>query len=269
MKRKILIAISALGVIALAAFGWLWFAPCGMGGCAPVSELEKYQSEGSQLLDMNGRAFATLGTGTRRVVPLDSLPKYVPRAFLAVEDRRFYEHGGVDWKRTMGAMFKNVKAGGVEEGGSTITMQLARNLFPRALPYQERSFKRKFMEIRVARQIERAFPKDKILELYLNHIYLGQGAYGIDAAAREYFGKPASKLSIGEAAVLGGLPVSPARINPREDIEAATRRRNLVLREMARAGYITQAQADAESRQPIRLARRAKTSQTVVGACAA
>ena len=266
MKRKILIGLSALATLMLIAFGWIWFAPCGMGGCAPVTELEKYESEGSQLLDMGGRPFATLGTGHRRVLPVDSLPPYLPQAFLSVEDRRFYDHGGVDWKRFMGALFKNVKSGGVEEGGSTITMQLARNLFPRSLPYRERSIRRKFMEMRVARQIERRFDKKKILELYLNHIYLGQGAYGVDAAAQEYFAKPATKLTLAEAAVLGGLPVSPSRINPREDLEAALRRRNLVLREMAKAGYVSQEQADAAIRSPLRLARRAGGNRAVAGA---
>jgi penicillin-binding protein 1A len=265
MKRKLTIALLAVAVLALASFGWLWFAPCGMGGCAPVSELEKYQSEGSQLLDTGGRPFGTLGID-RRVLPLDSMPGYLPKAFLAVEDRRFYEHGGVDWKRFGGAFFKNVKTGGVSEGGSTITMQLARNLFPRALPYQERSIRRKVLEIRVARQIERAFPKDKILELYLNHIYLGEGTYGVDAAAREYFGKPASRLTLAEAAVLGGLPVSPSKINPREDREAALRRRNLVLREMARAGYVSQADADAAIAEPLRLARQGRAGPRIAGA---
>ncbi|MBV9774440.1 MAG: PBP1A family penicillin-binding protein, partial [Gemmatimonadetes bacterium] len=187
-------------------------------------------------------------------------------AFLAVEDRRFYQHHGVDWKRFMGALVKNVKARGVAEGGSTITMQLARNLFPKALPYQERSIRRKLMEIRVARQIEQALPKDKILELYMNHIYLGEGAYGVDAAAREYFGKPASQLSIGEAAVLGGLPKAPSQINPREDRKAATERRDLVLEEMAKAGYITPAQAAEAKAKPIRLARNTAGARAERGA---
>ena len=122
------------------------------------------------------------------------------------------------------------------------------------------------LEIRIARQIERRFSKDKILELYLNHIYLGEGAYGVDAASQEYFGKPASKLTLAEAAVLGGLPVSPARINPREDRAAATRRRDIVLRQMARAGFITPAAADAAIREPIHLARRGRTGPKQAGA---
>ncbi|HEX2091829.1 MAG TPA: PBP1A family penicillin-binding protein [Longimicrobiaceae bacterium] len=261
--RRVLLGLLALAVV---GFAWLWFAPCGFGGCAPVSELESFQTEGSELLDINGRPFATLASADRRVVPLDSLPLYLPRAFIAVEDRRFYEHGGVDWKRVLGALRSNVRARGVAEGGSTISMQLARNLFPEHLPYRERSIRRKLMEIRVARQIERAFTKDKILELYLNHIYLGEGAYGVDAAAREYFGKPASRLTLAEAAVLGGLPKAPSQINPRENRRAARERRDLVLREMAKAGFITPEEAEETVARPIRLARRAGTGRAERGA---
>ncbi|HYJ80808.1 MAG TPA: PBP1A family penicillin-binding protein [Longimicrobiaceae bacterium] len=258
-RRTLKIALLALLALAVIGFSWLWFAPCGLGGCAPVSELERFQAEGSQLLDRNGRPWGTLATVNRRVVPLDSLPPYLPQAFLAVEDRRFYRHQGVDWQRVAGALVSNVERGGVAEGGSTLTMQLARNLFPEHLPYRERSLRRKLMEIRIARQIERAFDKPKILELYLNHIYLGQGAYGVEAAAQEYFGKPAARLTLAEAATLGGLPVAPARINPREDRRAARARRDLVLREMAGAGFVSEAQAAAAAAEPLRLRRRVAT----------
>ena len=249
-------------VLGLAAFAWLWFAPCGMGGCAPVPDLERFQAEGSELLDVHNKPFATLASVNRRVVPLDSLPPFLPKAFLAVEDQRFESHGGVDWKRMTGAMVQNVKARGVAEGGSTITMQLARNLFPERLPYQERSIRRKFMEIRIARQIERAYSKSKILELYLNHIYLGAGAYGVEAAAQTYFGKPAAEVSLAEAALLGGLPKAPSDLNPRESRQRARERRNLVLREMARAGYISEAEAEKAQQEPIRLARRKDKEKT-------
>jgi penicillin-binding protein 1A len=261
MNRTLKIVLLAVLALGLGAFAWVWFAPCGMGGCAPVSDLDRFQAEGAQLLDVNGKPFGTLSTVNRRVVPVDSLPPYLPKAFLAVEDRRFYEHRGVDWKRFLGALASNVKAGGVAEGGSTITMQLARNLFPERLPYRERSIRRKLLEVRIARQIEKAYGKPKILELYLNHVYLGQGAYGVDAAAREYFGKPASRLTLAEAAVLGGLPQAPSRINPRDDMRAARTRRDLVLREMGRAGYVPMAEAQAAMAQPIRLVR--STSQAV------
>jgi penicillin-binding protein 1A len=244
--------VFGLGVL---AFAWLWFAPCGMGGCAPLTDLNGFQAEGSQLLDVHDKPFGSLSSINRRVVSIDSVPDYLPKAFLAVEDRRFYEHGGVDWKRFGGAILSDIRSRSGAEGGSTITMQLARNLFPKRLPYQERSIRRKFMEMRIARQIDRAFPKKKILELYINHIYLGEGAYGVDAAAQEYFGKPAAKLSLAEAALIGGLPKAPSQINPREDRDAALARRNLVLGQMAQAGYVTPAEAEAARAEPIRLAR--------------
>jgi penicillin-binding protein 1A len=247
-------------VLGVAGFAWLWFAPCGLGGCAPVTQLNEFQAEGSQLLDINGEQFGTLATVNRRVVSLDSLPPHLPQAFLAVEDTRFYEHSGVDWQRMGGALRATasslVGSGGRVEGGSTITMQLARNLFPEHLPYTERSLRRKAMEIRVARQIERAFPKEKILELYLNHIYLGDGAYGVEAASQAYFGKPAAELTLAEAAMLGGLPKAPSQINPKQNRERALERRNLVLREMAEAGYIQPAEAEEAIEQPVRLARK-------------
>jgi penicillin-binding protein 1A len=256
VRRRLAIVLGVLLVLGLAGFGWLWFGPCGLGGCAPVSDLEQFQAEGSQLFDRRGAPMGTLATVNRRVVPLDSLPEYLPQAVLAVEDRRFYQHGGVDWKRFLGALLRNVRARGVEEGGSTITMQLARNLFPEKLDYRDRSIRRKVLEVRVARQIERAFDKRKILELYLNHIYLGEGAYGVEAAAQVYFGKHARDLTLAEAALIGGLPQSPSRLNPRENRQAARTRRDLVLREMAEAGFITQAQAQEAVGTPVRLARR-------------
>ncbi|HEU0012978.1 MAG TPA: PBP1A family penicillin-binding protein [Longimicrobium sp.] len=256
-KRRLAIALAVLLVLGLSGFAWLWFAPCGFGGCAPVGELEKFQAEGSQLYDMRGQPIGSLAMVNRRVVSLDSLPEYLPRAVLAVEDRRFYEHHGVDWKRFLGALWRNVRARGVEEGGSTITMQLARNLFPKHLPYRDRSIRRKVLEVRVARQIERAFDKRKILELYLNHIYLGEGAYGVEAASRVYFGKAAADLTLPEAALIAGLAQSPSRLNPRENREGSRRRRDLVLREMAKAGYITAQQAAEAVRTPVRVQRRA------------
>ena len=250
-KRAVIGVFGTLAGLGLLLFSWIWVAPCALGGCAPLDELAEYQAEGSELLDIDGQAFATLATVNRRIVSLDSLPEYLPQAVVAIEDRRFYDHGGVDLFRTAGALVSNVRAGGVAEGGSTITQQLARNLFPDWLPYQDRNVRRKIMEARVARQIERSFSKDKILELYLNHIYLGSGAYGIDAAAQTYFGKPASELTLMEAATLAGLPQAPSQANPKEDVERATRRRDLVLDQMVDAGYIDQAQAEEAKAEAI------------------
>jgi penicillin-binding protein 1A len=254
VKRIALFSVAALSVIGAAAFAWIWFAPCWLGGCAPLDDLAEYQAEGSELLDVKGQPFATLATVNRRIVSIDSLPPQLPQAFIAIEDRRFYDHGGVDFRRLVGAMISNVRAGGVEEGGSTITQQLARNLFPEWLPYTERSVRRKIMEARVARQIERQFSKDKILELYLNHIYLGNGAYGIEAASRAYFGKSASDVDLAEAATLAGLPAAPSQLDPTRNPESARERRDLVLERMESAGFISAADGDAASAEPIVLA---------------
>lgn len=251
VKRIIVSGVLAVFGIAVAVFLWIWYAPCALGGCAPLDQLAEYQAEGSALLDMDGEPFARLATVNRRIVSIDSLPAHVPQAFVAIEDQRFFEHGGVDFFRTAGALVRNVQSGGVSEGGSTITQQLARNLFPEWLPYTQRNIQRKVMEARVARQIERSFSKEKILELYMNHIYLGSGAYGIEAAALTYFGKSASELDLAEAAMIGGLPQAPSQANPNEDMERATRRRNLVLDQMAEAGFIAASEAAAAKEEPI------------------
>lgn len=245
-----IVGLSLIGVL-FAGFSWIWFAPCALGGCVPLDDLARFEAEGSELLDINEEPFAHLATVNRRIVPLDSLPPHIPQAFLAIEDQRFYDHQGIDLWRTAGALWKNLRSGGVEEGGSTITQQLARNLFPEWLPYQERNIRRKVLEARVARQIERTFPKEKILELYLNHIYLGSGAYGVEAAARTYFGKSAAELSLAEAATLAALPQAPSRVNPKQDAEGAIRRRNLVLQQMVEAGFVTEAEASAAREEPL------------------
>jgi len=245
--------VFSIFAIGLAGFVWIWWAPCALGGCAPVEELAEFHAEGSEILDRNGVPFARLATVDRRIVSLDSLPAYIPRAFIAIEDQRFYRHGGMDLWRTAGALFNNLKSGRMGEGGSTITQQLARNLFPDWLPYTERNLRRKVLEARAARQIERTFTKDKILELYLNHIYLGNGAYGIEAASRTYFGKSAAEISLAEAATLAALPKAPSVINPKAGLDRAIERRNLVLSRMVEAGYLDETAADAARSAPLRV----------------
>src|SRR5690606_14306420 len=223
--RQTLIA----GLIALTA-GFMLYTNCGMSGCPDVRQLAAYQPGGAPvLLDRNGEEFADLAPFERVVVALDSLPEYVPQAFVAVEDRRFWDHHGVDWFRVFGAALANVRAGGVTQGSSTIPMQLARNVFPKELPGTQRTMKRKLQEARVARMIERRFEKHEILEMYLNHIYFGGGAYGIEAAAQLYFDKAASDLTLAETATLAALPKAPAHYDPRRRPERSLERRNLVL----------------------------------------
>ncbi|MFA7270972.1 MAG: PBP1A family penicillin-binding protein [Sterolibacterium sp.] len=232
--RQVLVASLGLALL----LGMLW-QRCGVFGCPAVAQLNAYQPGGeSVLLDRDGRQFAILSPVEHAVVSLKELPKHVPQAFLAVEDKRFYEHGGIDYRRVFGSLLANIKAGSVAQGFSTITMQLARNVWPDRLPGAQRTLKRKILEIRVALEIERNFTKDEILELYLNNIYFGGGAYGIEAAALNYFGHSARYLSLDETAVLAALPKSPRTYDPRRNPGQSVARRNLVLNMMVAQGHI-------------------------------
>jgi penicillin-binding protein 1A len=182
----------------------------------------------------DGRLIAQIGEQRRIPVTYEQIPQVVIDAFLAAEDDRFFEHPGVDWQGLIRAVASNVSAGGVREGGGTITMQLARN----TVLTSERTLRRKLKEIFTALRIEREFSKHEILTLYLNRIFLGQRAYGVGAAAEVYFDKKVGQLTLPEAALIAGLPRSPSRDNPVASIERAVNRRNYVLRRMVETGKI-------------------------------
>lgn len=181
-------------------------------------------------------------------VKIQDVPDTVKNALMAIEDYRFRDHIGIDPYRIAGAVFKNVTTGKVE-GASTITQQLAKNLFL----YKEQTYTRKVNEWAVALQIERLYTKDQILEMYINYVFLGAGAYGFEAGSRTYFGKPLKDLSVEEAALLAAIPKSP-EYSPTRNMEKAKERRNLVLDQMARYGYITEAEGEAAKAKPITLA---------------
>jgi len=248
-------AVVAAGVAFL--FLVLFWGRCGIRGCPDVRRLASYRPGGAPvLLDREGRPFGDLAPVEGELVTLPSLPKHVPQAFLAVEDQRFYEHGAVDWMRVMGALWANVRSRKVEEGSSTITMQLARNVFPERIPGQERTLARKLLEARVAFEIESDFKKDEILEMYLNHIYFGNGARGIEAAARHYFGVHARELTLAQAALLAALPKGPGHYDPRRNPKEARARRDLVLSLMAEQNRITSDAAERARRAPLGVTRR-------------
>jgi 1A family penicillin-binding protein len=250
----ILLAVLGLGSCTVGSALGAWTTAC-LGTCIDVEQVETFEPrQASHVLDASGGLVGSFHRERRTVVPIGSLPRYVPMAFVAIEDARFFEHEGVDVFRVIGAIRDNVMGGFGASGGSTITMQLARNLFPQQLPPNEKSMRRKLAEAKLALQMERRLPKRRILELYLNHIYLGAGAYGIEAAARTYFDKPASQLSPLEAATLAGLPQAPSAYNPREHPERAIRRRNRVLDMMARINVITVEQAAQMKTQPLHVA---------------
>ncbi|MEW5930205.1 MAG: PBP1A family penicillin-binding protein, partial [Gemmatimonadota bacterium] len=243
--------LAALGF--LAGFSW---ERCGLTGCPSVARLASFQPGGAPVVyDARGGVLAELSPSRWEVVRIRDLPEYVPAAFVAVEDKRFYGHHGVDWRRFAGTMLRNLKPGARGQGASTITMQVARNVFPDRLPAADRTPRRKVLEIRVAREIEDRLSKEEILQLYLNHIYFGEGVYGIESAARVYFGKRARDLKLSEAALLAGLPKAPSHYNPRKNRQRSLQRRNLVLSLMAQQGLVTAAQAAEAKRAEPRLAR--------------
>jgi penicillin-binding protein 1A len=185
-------------------------------------------------------------------VRLDALPPYLVQAVLATEDRRFYHHFGIDPLGLIRASFRNASAGTVVEGGSTITQQLAKNLFlsPR------RTYVRKLEEVVYAVWLEQRFSKDEILELYLNRVYFGGGTYGVEAASRRYFGKSSRFVTLSQAALLAGLLKAPSRYSPRRSVKLASTRVDEVLENMVQAGYLSPEQAHIASQQPLRLSAK-------------
>jgi penicillin-binding protein 1A len=264
-ERPALVRAALVAVGAAFLFFVLIWARCGIRGCPDVRRLASYRPGGAPvLLDREGRPFGDLAPVEGELVTLGSLPRHVPEAFLAVEDQRFYDHGAVDWKRVMGALWANLRSRRVEEGSSTITMQLARNVFPERIPGQERTLARKLLEVRVAFEIESDFKKDEILEMYLNHIYFGNGARGIEAAARHYFGVHARELSLGQAALLAALPKGPGRYDPRRNPGEAKARRDLVLGRMVEQKRIPADAADRARRASLGVARRRASGERPV-----
>lgn len=251
--------LALLGVIG--AVAWMW-PRCAGPACPSVEALRTYRPpQATRVFDADGRLLAYLAPERRVVVPLERIPAHVVGAFLAIEDKRFFQHHGVDYVRVLGAMWRNLRELRFAEGFSTITMQLARNVFPDHLT-RDKTLRRKLWEVVLAYRIERAFSKHEILEMYLNQIYLGEGLYGVEAAAQGYFGKPVRRLTLAEAALLAALPRAPSYYSPRRNPEAAVRRRNLVLARMAATGVVSAAEAARAQREPLRLAPPPEASAT-------
>jgi penicillin-binding protein 1A len=208
--------------------------------------------QASLVLARDGSLIGEIGREWRVSVPLASLPAYVPQAFVAVEDQRFYQHDGVDLVGIAGAIKDNLL--GASRGASTITQQLVGNMHPDVVDRTDRTIGRKLREQAAAREMERRYTKAQILEAYLNQIAFGRGYYGIETAARHYFGKPAARLTLAEAASLAALPKGPALFDPVRHPERNRERRDAVLRLMRAQGYITVAQERAARAQPLRTA---------------
>ncbi len=221
--------------------------------CPPIAALRDYRPpEASRVYAADGSLIADLSAQRRVVVELAEVPAVVRDGFVAVEDRRFWRHDGVDLRGIGRAVWRDITSLSLKEGFSTIPMQLARNVFPEQLP-RGKKLRRKLCEVRLAGQIEKEFSKREILELYANQVYLGDGLYGVEAAAQAYFGKPVSRVDAAEAALLVGLVKNPEGYNPRKSPLKAVRRRNIVLQVMAREGVIAAEEAERAKGEPIRL----------------
>ena len=252
---KRLFWICALLLILIVAGGGCGFISATLSNLPDVSNVRP--SASSQIYDVHGNLITTVhSTENRLPVPLKDVPKDLQNAFVATEDSRFYSHHGIDPVGILRAVWVNIVHSGVSEGGSTITQQLARNAFLS----QDRTFKRKISEALLALKIEQHYTKDEILEMYMNQIYFGQGAYGVQSAAHVYFGKDASQLTLAQAALIAGLPQSPNYYSPFNDLEASKKRQAVVLGQMVKYGYITQEQADQARQSDLGLV--AKQEQT-------
>src|SRR5882724_699888 len=223
-----------------------------------LSKLEQMESA-SVILDRNDKIFGQIYVENRETVPYDQLPRNLVNAVVAVEDAKFYQHGGYDFFGIIRAALKNLTAGHVRQGGSTITQQLARNSFA----LTQKTFRRKLLEIFLARRIEENFGKQKIMELYLNRIYFGGGLYGAEAAARGYFGKSAREMSLAECATLAGLIKSPNRLSPWTDRAVSRDTRNYALDRMRDLDFISREQcASAQAEEIVTGSRQNAQGQT-------
>ena len=257
MALLVVVLVSGLGVAASA----VWVLTILPGSLPSVTQLETFDaSEGTKVYDDNDELITEFHVERRIFVPLAQIPKTQRDAIIATEDARFYSHHGVDPTGIARAVYQNFRRGRIVEGGSTITQQLAKVLF--LTP--DKSLERKLKEAVLALELERRYSKDRILEMYLNQIYFGHGAFGVEAAARTFYGKGVSELSLPECTLLAGLPKAPTTYSPFEHPEAAKRRRATVLSRMVDVGAIASPLAKKTADSPLGLIppeRRRTTGQ--------
>src|ERR671923_580415 len=238
---RALLIVAGIGFLLLAAGGAvavLWAFTILPRSLPSVTALETFQPlAGTKVYDDNDEIITELHVERRIFVPLAHIPQTLRDAVIATEDRRFYSHFGVDPIGIARAVWQNYRRGRIVAGGSTITQQLTKVLF--LTP--DKSLDRKMKEAVLALELERRYSKDRILEMYLNQVYFGHGAYGVEAAARTYFGKSVGELSVRDAALLAGLPRAPTTYSPFDHADAAKRRREIVLRRMAEFGAVRDA----------------------------
>ena len=252
MHRLRLLIILCVVVIAGLTFGYIFAAYQSL----PTVGNNMRPAVSSQVFDIHGRLVTTLHSDQNRLpIDINKVPQHLQNAFIAAEDNRFYDHIGIDPIGIGRAIVTNITSGGIAQGGSTITQQLAKNAFLS----QEQTLKRKIQEAMMALEIERKYSKKEILEMYMNQIYFGQGAYGIQTAARTYFDKDVDQLNLKQCAMLAGLPKSPNYYSPFNNLEEAKKRTNTVLDQMVKYGYISQAECTEAKNADLELTQMKQT----------
>lgn len=251
-KGKLLVTLTALFTAAMLT------SACGYSISDSVMEEGLVPDAVSQFYDNENTVIYTTASAEHRLpVKLDKIPKHVQAAFVSIEDNRFYEHSGIDYRGTLRALVSNIMGQEVQ-GGSTITQQLAKNAFLT----QERTLSRKVKEAFLARQLENKYTKDEILNMYLNQIYFGEGAYGVESASLKYFGKHVQDISLAEAAALAAIPKSPNYYDPMENPKANKERRDIVLDQMVKYGHITQADAQKAKAEDVKIRKEESAGKT-------
>jgi len=241
LGRLVLACLLLWALIGGFYLAWAWTFDLGQVGRIPESSL---------VIDRNGEIYTRLAGENRRTVPISSVSPYFIRALVAREDSRFFEHFGIDPVGIARAALRNLSAGGVRQGGSTLTQQLARNSFPLG----GQTIHRKILEAALALRMEAVLSKEEILTHYMNRIYFGSGLFGIETASQAYFGKPAAELDLAESALLAGLIRSPNRLSPFRDARGALEQRNIALSQMEAQGLISAEEAKSARGEPLRLA---------------
>ncbi len=259
-----LIRFYAFGLLCLIGMGlmggmgtYIYFAAT-LPALPDVATYDEVAAATSTIRGWDGTPIAELATERREILPFEKFPPQLVRAFLAAEDRRFYEHGGIDYRGIGRAIEANLRAGGVAQGGSTITQQVAKSFLS-----SERTIQRKIREAILARRMEMRFSKREILTLYLNQVFLGHGTYGVGAAARRYFDKPVTDLDVAEMATLAGLVRAPSRFSPLTSLEAARARRDQVLGAMVASGYLSEEEANHWRARPMTIRQRPDYFRTI------
>jgi len=247
MKKKVFFVLLIVSILIGSSIGAFFSY---LRDLPQIKQLETFQPKTiTKIYSDHDELIAEFFQENRVLVPLSKIPKHLKDAVLAVEDSRFYEHYGIDIKGILRAFWSNIRAGKIVEGGSTLTQQLSKVLF--LTP--EKTFSRKIREAVLALQIERNYSKDKILEMYLNQIYLGSGAYGVEAAARTYFGKSTLELELAESAMIAALPKAPTFYSPLNNLEKAKERRDHVLERLFKLGYISKEELSKALSTPVQL----------------